>query len=157
MPKHRLRCFFIIKLKFKKEAEWSRRLFCLDFRYAKIRIIRLICNIFGLIYIKKKHRFYPTGSIIDRLVDFASSVPDFRRTDKGNHRHRLRDIIMLMVLGRASGFVGRADIIAFGKHNIKKFRKMGMLKNGVPSEATLCRVDSGINDCAMADRMQELV
>ena len=59
---------------------------------------------------------------------------------------------MLMVLGRASGFVGRADIIAFGKHNIKRFRKMGMLKNGVPSEATLCRVDNGINDCAMADR-----
>ena len=34
---------------------------------------------------------------------------------------------------------------------------MGMLKNGVPSEATLCRVDNGINDCAMADRMQEFV
>ena len=94
---------------------------------------------------------------MDRLVDFASSVPDFRRTGKGNHRHRLRDIIMLMVLGRASGFVGRADIIAFGKHNIKRFRKMGMMKNGVPSEATLCRVDNGINDCAMADRMQEFV
>ena len=27
------------------------------FRYAKIRIICLICNIFDLIYIKKKHRF----------------------------------------------------------------------------------------------------
>ena len=94
---------------------------------------------------------------MDRLVDFASSVPDFRRTGKGNHRHELRDIIMLMVLGRASGFVGRADIIAFGKHNIKRFRKMGMLKNGVPSEATLCRVDNGINGCAMADRMQEFV
>lgn len=149
--------FLYHKILILKEAEWPRRLFRLDFRYAKIRIICLICNIFDLIYIKKKHRFYPTGSIIDRLVDFASSVPDFRRTGKGNHRHRLRDIIMLMVLGRASGFVGRADIIAFGKHNIKRFRKMGMLKNGVPSEATLCRVDNGINDCAMADRMQEFV
>lgn len=62
-----------------------------------------------------------------------------------------------MVLDRASGFVGRADIIAFGKHNIKRFHKMGMLRNGVPSEAPLCRVDNGINDCAMADRMQEFV
>ncbi len=60
---------------------------------------------------------------MDRLVDFASSVPDFAEQAR-NHRHRLRDIIMLMVLGRASGFVGRADIIAFGKHNIK-VRKMG--------------------------------
>ena len=30
-----------------------------------------------------------------------------------------------------------------------------MLKNGVPSEATLCRVENGIDDSAMADRMQE--
>ena len=29
---------------------------------------------------------------------------------------------------------------------------MGMLKNGVPSEATLCRVENGIDDLAMADR-----
>ncbi len=64
---------------------------------------------------------------------------------------------MLMVLGRASGFVGRADIIAFGKHNIKKAPQNGDVENGMPSEATLCRVDNGINDCAMADRMQEFV
>lgn len=94
---------------------------------------------------------------MERLQDFASSVPDFRRSDKGNIRHRLEDIIMLMVLARASGCVGRADIIEFGKLNINKFRRMGMLKKGVPSEATLCRVDNGINDTFMADRMQEFV
>lgn len=94
---------------------------------------------------------------MERLLDFSSSVPDFRRSNKGNIRHRLEYIIMLMVLARASGCVGRADIIEFGKHNINKFRKMGMLKNGVPSEATLCRVDNGINDTVMADRMQEFV
>ncbi|RXE71670.1 ISAs1 family transposase [Muribaculaceae bacterium Isolate-002 (NCI)] len=31
---------------------------------------------------------------------------------------------------------------------------MGMLKNGIPSEATLCRVENGIDDLAMADSMQ---
>ena len=61
MPKHRLRCFFIIRFKILKEAEWPRGLFRLDFRYAKIRIIRLICNIFGLIYIKKETSFLPYG------------------------------------------------------------------------------------------------
>ncbi len=115
----------------------------------------LICNIFGLIYTKKKHCFCPPGSIMDRLIDFASSVPDFRRSDKGNIRHRLNDIIMLMILGRASGCVGRADIIEFGRHNLNKFRKIGLLKNGVPSEATLCRVENGINDVEMADKMRE--
>lgn len=45
----------------------------------------------------------------------------------------------------------------FGERNINKMRKMGMLKNGVPSEATLCRVENGIDDLGMSDRMQELV
>ena len=53
MPKHRLRCVFIIKLNF-EEAEWPRRLFRLDFRYAKISINSLISNFFGLIHTKKK-------------------------------------------------------------------------------------------------------
>lgn len=64
-------------------------------------------------------------------MDFASSVPDFRRVGKGNIRHRMDDIIMLMILGRASGRVGRAEIIEFGRHNLGRFRKMGMLRNGV--------------------------
>lgn len=104
---------------------------------------------------KIRNKIEYKGNILDRLMDFAASVPDFRRTGKGNIRHKLNDIIMLMVSGRASGCVGRADIIEFGRHNLNKFRKIGMLKNGVPSEATLCRVDNGINDRAMADRMQE--
>ena len=94
---------------------------------------------------------------MERLLDFASSVPDFRRSHKGNIRHRLDDIIILMIFGRASGYVGRADIIEFGRHNINRFRKMGMFRNGIPSEATLCRVENGINDLVMADRMQEFV
>lgn len=94
-------------------------------------------------------------SILDRLMDFAASVPDFRRTDRGNIRHRLEDIIMLMFLARASKCVGRAEIIEFGSHNLNKLRKIGMLKNGVPSEPTLCRIENGIDDLEMADRMQE--
>lgn len=62
---------------------------------------------------------------------------------------------MLMILGRVSGHVGRCDIIEFGRYNLSKFRKMGMLRNGVPSEATLCRVENGIDDIGMADKMQQ--
>lgn len=103
---------------------------------------------------KVLNKFIPQGSILERLMNFAWSVPDFRRCDKGNIRHRLSDIIILMILGRTCGYVGRADIIAFGRHNLKKLRKMGLLKNGIPSEATLCRVENGIDDLSMADRMQ---
>lgn len=94
------------------------------------------------------------GSIMERLMDFASSVPDFRRLGKGNIRHKLSDIIILMIFARASKCVGRSEIIEFGRYNLNKFLKLGMLKNGVPSEATLCRVEQGIDDTALADRMQ---
>lgn len=97
------------------------------------------------------------GSIFAGLLDFAASVPDFRRLHKGNIRHCLSDIIILMILGRSCGYVGRADIIEFGNHNLNKLRKIGLLKKGVPSEPTLCRVENGIDDLDMADRMQEFV
>ena len=111
--------------------------------YAPIRTSKL----------QKKPEF--RGSILSGLMDFACSVPDFRRSNKGNLRHRLGDVIMLMALGRASGCVGRSEIIEFGRHNLNRFRKMGMLRNGVPSEATLCRIANGVDDLAMADRMRE--
>ena len=104
---------------------------------------------------KVRNKFDTRSSIFEELKTFASSVPDFRRLDKGNIRHRLDDIIMLMILGRIAGCIGRAEIRAFGRHNFNKIRAMGMLKNGVPSEATLCRVENGINDLDMADRMQQ--
>ncbi|PWB03390.1 ISAs1 family transposase, partial [Duncaniella muris] len=104
---------------------------------------------------KVHNKFDTRRSILEELRSFASSVPDFRRLDKGNIRHRLDDIIMLMILGRIAGCIGRAEILEFGRYNLNKLHKMGMLKNGVPSEATLCRVENGINDTGMADRMQQ--
>lgn len=105
--------------------------------------------------VKVQNKLDAGCSILDRLMDFAVSVPDFRRTGKGNIRHRLEDVIMLMVFARASKCVGRAEIIEFGRRNYGKLRKIGMLRNGVPSESTLCRIENGINDLAMADCMQE--
>lgn len=90
-------------------------------------------------------------------MDFAASVPEFRRTDKGNLRHRLSDVIILIVLARASGCIGRADIIGFGRHYLKRIRGLGMLRNGVPSEATLCRVEHGIDEHGMANEMTRFI
>lgn len=105
--------------------------------------------------VKVQNKSESKCSILERLMDFAASVPDFRRTGKGNIHHRLTDVIMLMVLARASKCVGRAEIIEFGRHNLNRLRKIGILKNGVPSEPTLCRIENGIDDQGMADRMQE--
>jgi len=93
---------------------------------------------------------------MERLFDFAFSIPDFRRTDKGNIRHELGDVIMLMILGRMSRCVGRADIIEFGKHNLKTFRSMGLLENGVQSEPTLFRIEIGIDNYGLAEKCLNL-
>lgn len=94
------------------------------------------------------------GSILEKLYEFSSSIPDFRRAEKGNIRHKLSDVIMLLILGRISNCVSRAEIIEFGKHNLKSFRKLEILANGIPSEATLCRMEEGIDDQAMANQLR---
>ncbi len=88
---------------------------------------------------------------MEKLLEFATSVPDFRRTGKGNIRHKLEDVLILIILARMSKCIGRADIIEFGRHNLTRFRSMGMLKNGVSSEPTMCRIENGIDESSMAD------
>lgn len=102
---------------------------------------------------RKNHTPIPNGSILESMMDFAFSIPDFRRTDKGNIRHGLGDIIMLMIFARMSKCISRADIIEFGKHNLRKLQSIGLLNNGVPSEATLCRVENEIDEQGFAEQM----
>ena len=39
------------------------------------------------------------GSILEKLYKSSSSILDFRRAEKGNIRHKLGDVIMLLILG----------------------------------------------------------
>lgn len=87
------------------------------------------------------------------LRDFVSSVPEYRRTDKGNFKHKLEDILLLVILGRLSKCITRTDILQFGRQNLKRLQSQGLFRNGLPSEATLCRVFQGIDDEKMADCM----
>lgn len=105
---------------------------------------------------RKSHTTIPEGSILESLMDFAFSIPDFRRTGKGNFRHRLGDIVLLMIFAMMSKCAGRADIVEFGRHNLRKLQSMGLLKNGVPSEATLFRVGNGIDEQGFAGQMAAL-
>ena len=74
------------------------------------------------------------------LKEFVKSVPDYRRTDKGNYKYKLEDILLLVILGRLGKCMTRPDIIRFGERNLKRFRSLGILLDGVPSEPTLCRI-----------------
>lgn len=88
-------------------------------------------------------------------MDFASSVHDFRRSDRVNICHCLAYIIILMIFGRTSGHARRSEIIEFGRNNLNRFRKMGIPGNCTTSKATLRRVEQRIDDLSMADRKWE--
>ena len=91
--------------------------------------------------------------INNNLRKFADSIPDFRRTNKGNIKHKLSDAVLLIIMARLCRNVHRPAIIAFGRRHLDLFRSMGMLVRGVPSEPTLCRIEKGIDDEVMAFQM----
>ena len=123
------------------------------FAIAKIRFISLIYNFLYAILLKKKHLDCLRGSIMTHLRKFVSSVPEYRRTSRGNFNHKLEDILMLVILGRLSKCITRAEILQFGKRHLKRLQSKGLFPYGLPSEATLCRVFQSIDDEKMADRM----
>ena len=123
------------------------------FAIAKIRFISLIYNFLYAILLKKKHLDCLRGSIMTHLRKFVSSVPEYRRTSRANFKHKLEDILMLVILGRLSKCITRAEILQFGKRHLKRLQSKGLFPYGLPSEATLCRVFQSIDDEKMADRM----
>ena len=123
------------------------------FAIAKIRFISLIYNFLYAILLKKKHLDCLRGSIMTHLRKFVSSVPKYCRTSRENFKHKLEDILMLVILGRLSKCITRAEILQFGKRHLKRLQSKGLFPYGLPSEATLCRVFQSIDDEKMADRM----
>lgn len=69
------------------------------------------------------------------LKEFVKSVPDYRRTDKGNYRYKLEVVFLLVILERLGKCMTRPDIIRFGKRNLKRFRSLEALLNGAPPSA----------------------
>ena len=87
------------------------------------------------------------------LRTFVSSVLEYRRTSRGNFKHKLEGYTHACNIGRLSKCITRAEILQFGKCHLKRLQAKGLFPYGLPSEATLCRVFQSIDDEKMADRM----
>lgn len=160
MRKHRLRCFFLsfIFIFYRRNSIGYDVdiVFRLCFCGSKNTIYFLDIQLLRIIQLKKKHLDCLRGSIMTHLRKFVSSVPEYRRTSRGNFKHKLEDILMLVILGRLSKCITRAEILQFGKRHLKRLQAKGLFPYGLPSEATLCRVFQNIDDEKMADRMSVL-
>ena len=94
---------------------------------------------------------------MESLKTFVESVPDHRRTNKGNIRYKLKDVLILVITARLRRCITRCDIIKYGEHNLKKFQSEGLLLNGVPSEPTLCRMSKEIDSLEMANQLAAFI
>jgi predicted transposase YbfD/YdcC len=84
-------------------------------------------------------------------MEFLSGIPDPRRTDRGDFKYPLPDIMVMLCLGRLCGRVSRRDIISFTEAHLATLQsRLGILEKGCPSEPTLCRLEKGIDPDAMA-------
>ena len=78
------------------------------------------------------------------IMDFVVSI------------HALISFFRIPVGRKSSGVFYLHTVIINGyAHRTSGFFVRPMLKNGVPSEVTLCRVEHGIDNSALANRMQE--
>ncbi|WP_223925317.1 ISAs1 family transposase [Prevotella lacticifex] len=91
------------------------------------------------------------------MLNFIHSVPDYRRMNKGNCKHKLSDMLLLVILARACGCETRKDIVAFGTIHLSYLQDhLGILAKGCPSEPTLCRMEGGIDDITLASLVSTL-
>jgi len=73
------------------------------------------------------------------LNHYFSNLPDPRRTNKGNLRHCMSDILLLTFSGVLCGCQEWDRILMFGEHEIDWLKKHGCFSNGLPSKDTLRR------------------
>jgi predicted transposase YbfD/YdcC len=80
-----------------------------------------------------------------------SQVSEPRRTGKGNFRHQLHDILLLVVSAVLCGMDQWDEIADFGFEQQHWLRKYGSFCNGLPSHDTINRVFSAIDPVEFSD------
>lgn len=85
------------------------------------------------------------GAIRTSFLVHFSELHEPRRTNKGNFRHLLSDILLLTVSAMLCGVNDWESVIEFGKEQLEWLKKHGNFSNGVPSQDTLERVFGALN------------
>ncbi|GHT65363.1 putative transposase YncI [Bacteroidia bacterium] len=100
----------------------------------------------GLITLTKKRETVLEETSSTRLFTCVfSQVNDPRRQSKGNYRHSLTDILLVVISGVLCGCNDWDSIALFGQEQESWLRKYGAFKFGIPSHDTLNRVFSALD------------
>lgn len=80
------------------------------------------------------------------LTQYFGKLKDSRRTEKGNFRHLLSDILLLTISAVLSGEEDWDEIIFFGNNELEWLKQHGTFKFGIPSQDTLRRFFSVLDN-----------
>lgn len=89
--------------------------------------------------IKKMSNFSDSKFNRNFLQSYFSNLPDPRRTEKGNLRHCMSDILLLTFSAVLCGCQEWDRILMFGEHELDWLKKHGSFLNGLPSKDTMRR------------------
>jgi len=84
------------------------------------------------------------------LSKLTSTLIDKRRTTKGNHKHKLEDIVLLVITAVLCGADDWDGIEVFGNSQLTWMRKFGSFEHGIPSHDTINRFFSTLDPCQFA-------
>lgn len=98
-----------------------------------------------MISVKKMAEFHGPSEGTTFLETHFSELQDPRRTNKGNLRHRLIDVIFLTVSAILCGAEDWETVKLFGDYQKDWLKSYGGFDNGIPSEDTIGRVFAALD------------
>jgi hypothetical protein len=86
-----------------------------------------------------------------RVIDYLEEIPDPRRTEYGNIRHKLIDIIVIAFTAALCGYEDYEEMEEFGRLKLDFFKRFLELPQGIPDESAFRRVQH----CVEPRQLQE--
>jgi hypothetical protein len=80
-----------------------------------------------------------------RVIDYLEAIPDPRRTEYGNIRHKLIDIIVIAFTATLCGYEDYEEMEELGRLRQDFFKSFLELPNGIPDESAFRRVLQCLN------------
>jgi len=91
------------------------------------------------------------------LSTYFSTLTDPRRTEKGNLKHLMSDILLLTLTSIICGLTDYDEIIYFGNQEMGWFKKHGDFSKGIPSKDTIRRFFSALDPVAFSSCFMDWV
>ena len=82
------------------------------------------------------------------LTYFFDKSLETRRTDRGNLRHSLHDILLVVLVGVLCGLKQYALMVRFAKNELEWFKQYGDFSEGIPSTETIRRFLTALDTIA---------